>query len=124
MMDVTGTMLQFAVPVSKQKLTAHFTTMTHVDNHIHRAEVPRLERGSNNGEPTITPVSLTSRSGSMRPPLPPKGVYDDAGSLRLARRNEGMSTPRRYGFLLRDPSPCLNQLHWAGDELQHEPTKA
>ena len=58
---------------------------------MHRAEVPRLERGSNRGEPT--PSTSASPCGSVSAP-PPRGVYDDARSLRGLRQKEGRSTPK------------------------------
>ena len=64
------------------------------DNHTHRVGVPRLERSFNRGE-----LAWPHEVSSVGPPPPPRGVYDDAESLKGLRRNEGMSTAKLYGSL-------------------------
>ena len=102
----TDAVLESSLAAGMPNTSPHFppTKPTHpplptraFDNHSHRARVSRLERGSNRGEPT--PLTLASRCGSVGTLPPPRGVYDDAESLRGLRQNEGMSTPKRYRSL-------------------------
>ena len=53
------------------------------DNHLHRVGVPRLERGSNRGEPT--PLALASRCGSVV-------RSSTLGSVRRRRIPQGSTT--------------------------------
>ena len=60
------------------------------NNHLHRAEVPRLERGSN------PPLTMASRCDSVcpLPPDPSRGVYDDVGPLLTTMKERGGRTQK------------------------------
>ena len=54
------------------------------DNHSHHAGAPKLERGSNHGEPP--PLTLASRCGTVGPLLPPRGVFEATASRQDSQR--------------------------------------
>ena len=82
-------------------------------------DVPRLERSSNHGVPTL----LTSPHDVAVCPLPPsRGVYDDASSLRgnHDETSGGVNPTHDTGLFL---ETSQHGLHWADDDLHDEPTR-
>ena len=82
-------------------------TIVHTfNNHTHRAEVLRLERGSGHGEPS--PLTLASQCGSVSAP-PPRRVHSDAGGpmARPAEKHsqEGGGEEVGVGLTLRKITP-------------------
>ena len=85
---------------------------------MHRAEVPRLERGSNHEEPA--PLTLASQCGSVRPLPPSSGVYDDdARSLGDYDETRACRPQNSTGFLETPYTVCIGQTTSYNDE----PTK-
>ena len=80
--------------------------------------MPRLERGSNHGEPTLL-LTLASRCGSVGLLFRLGGVYDDAGSLRGVRRYEGEVDPRTIPVSKTGHPVC----HPSRQHLFNEPPK-
>ena len=82
--------LIFLLSVSVHTCLQPSASITHTfDNHMHRAGVPRLERGPNHGGPA--PLTLASRCGLCGSALSPGRVYARRGGRP---QDDGISSVR------------------------------